>query len=245
MISALEIELAIAGCRKLPRRTVRALDDETKAAYFASRRRAWNASYIQKIDPEVRKARQRANVRRYYARNRERVLAMQSARRAPRKTPRVLLSNEERRARRSARQKRWAAANRDKVRAAQTKHIKKVGGRRTWEENNQDRVREFKRQSAKRYYRKNTERCKARSIEAMHLRRAIGPGLKPHEWREILASHNGMCAYCKTRPGVTRDHVVPVSRGGSHAPDNIVPACKRCNSSKNNRLLSEWTRRPA
>jgi 5-methylcytosine-specific restriction endonuclease McrA len=28
------------------------------------------------------------------------------------------------------------------------------------------------------------------------------------------------------------DHVTPESRGGSHEPDNLVLACRRCNRSK-------------
>ncbi len=37
------------------------------------------------------------------------------------------------------------------------------------------------------------------------------------------------------------DHVIPLSRGGKHALDNVVPACRGCNTSKNDRLPSEWT----
>lgn len=36
------------------------------------------------------------------------------------------------------------------------------------------------------------------------------------------------------------DHVVPISRGGANSIGNIVAACGSCNSSKNDRLLTEW-----
>lgn len=36
------------------------------------------------------------------------------------------------------------------------------------------------------------------------------------------------------------DHVIPLRRGGSNWPDNIVVTCASCNSSKRNRLVSEW-----
>jgi 5-methylcytosine-specific restriction endonuclease McrA len=39
---------------------------------------------------------------------------------------------------------------------------------------------------------------------------------------------------------VSTDHVVPLARGGSHTPDNLVAACHRCNSSKRERLPQEW-----
>lgn len=48
------------------------------------------------------------------------------------------------------------------------------------------------------------------------------------------------CAYC-SKPGVLhRDHVVPRSRGGPDSATNIVMACQACNSSKSDRLPSEW-----
>lgn len=38
---------------------------------------------------------------------------------------------------------------------------------------------------------------------------------------------------------LTMDHVIPLSRGGDHSIDNIVPSCFSCNASKGNKLLSE------
>ena len=36
------------------------------------------------------------------------------------------------------------------------------------------------------------------------------------------------------------DHVVPLSRGGGHRPDNICASCPSCNMRKHSMLLSEW-----
>ena len=36
------------------------------------------------------------------------------------------------------------------------------------------------------------------------------------------------------------DHVVPLSRGGKHEIENLLPACRSCNSSKGAKLLEEW-----
>jgi 5-methylcytosine-specific restriction endonuclease McrA len=38
------------------------------------------------------------------------------------------------------------------------------------------------------------------------------------------------------------DHVVPLSRGGSDGPENIVISCPRCNCSKSSKLPEEWNR---
>ncbi|MDB4875733.1 MAG: hypothetical protein JWM41_2179 [Gemmatimonadetes bacterium] len=36
------------------------------------------------------------------------------------------------------------------------------------------------------------------------------------------------------------DHVIPISRGGSHTRENVVPACRSCNSKKGDLMLLEW-----
>ena len=61
------------------------------------------------------------------------------------------------------------------------------------------------------------------------------------DWSALLEKHGHQCFYCRTKftndNPPTRDHVVPIAKGGSHTKDNIVPACKRCNSSKG---VSVW-----
>lgn len=63
------------------------------------------------------------------------------------------------------------------------------------------------------------------------------------------------CAYCKREMTArsllqfgrltglerTRDHYIPLSRGGTNAKDNIRQACYRCNSIKGNMMPDEWT----
>lgn len=56
-------------------------------------------------------------------------------------------------------------------------------------------------------------------------------------------AQGGRCAYCSTplSKGYHIDHVVPLSRGGSNKPDNLVATCPTCNISKRDRLLhTEW-----
>jgi 5-methylcytosine-specific restriction endonuclease McrA len=56
------------------------------------------------------------------------------------------------------------------------------------------------------------------------------------QWQERLAEYNYCCAYCyKPFPvnELTVDHMQPISRGGTNTIDNLVPACKSCNSRKN------------
>ena len=53
------------------------------------------------------------------------------------------------------------------------------------------------------------------------------------EWENKLKEFHYSCAYCgKSNAKLTKDHVIPVSKGGVNTIDNIVPACWPCNYSK-------------
>ena len=52
--------------------------------------------------------------------------------------------------------------------------------------------------------------------------------------RAVFVRDNFECQYCG-RPAENVDHVVPKSRGGAHTWDNVVAACRPCNSRKENR----------
>src|ERR1700684_2199923 len=56
--------------------------------------------------------------------------------------------------------------------------------------------------------------------------------------RAVFARDGHRCQYCGA-PAENIDHVVPKSRGGLHAWDNVVAACRRCNAAKEDRLLEE------
>jgi 5-methylcytosine-specific restriction endonuclease McrA len=56
--------------------------------------------------------------------------------------------------------------------------------------------------------------------------------------RAIFLRDGGRCQYCGTE-AENIDHVIPKSRGGPHEWENVVAACKRCNSRKEDRLPEE------
>ena len=103
-------------------------------------------------------------------------------------------------------------------------------------------------QNALRYQARHPEKTKIIRQVCRHRRRVReldGPGITTEEWEEIVARFGGICAYCKIAPGTTMDHVVPLSHGGAHAPSNVVPACRKCNSSKHASTPEEWAVRLA
>ena len=78
--------------------------------------------------------------------------------------------------------------------------------------------------------------------ERQDRKRAGGWGRLPRgAWSAIVEFFGSRCAYCLVSlVAPTRDHVQPLSRGGSHSVDNVVPACGSCNSSKQDKTLLEW-----
>jgi 5-methylcytosine-specific restriction endonuclease McrA len=60
--------------------------------------------------------------------------------------------------------------------------------------------------------------------------------------RAVMARDSGLCQYCGLRAD-SIDHVVPRSRGGAHVWDNVVAACRSCNTRKRDRLLHETSMR--
>ncbi len=56
--------------------------------------------------------------------------------------------------------------------------------------------------------------------------------------RAVFARDGHRCQYCGAS-AENIDHVVPRSRGGTHAWDNVVAACRPCNTRKRDHLLEE------
>ena len=60
--------------------------------------------------------------------------------------------------------------------------------------------------------------------------------------RTLFRRDDHRCLYCgnrSTRSQLTRDHVLPASRGGTNKWENVVAACKRCNWQKDNKTPEE------
>lgn len=48
------------------------------------------------------------------------------------------------------------------------------------------------------------------------------------------------CVYCGTNQMLTLDHLIPRFLGGEDSGDDLVCACRSCNSSKNKKDLLDW-----
>lgn len=110
-----------------------------------------------------------------------------------------------------------------------------------WRANNPERCSELRRISRDRNL--DAERLRCRTWAKRHptysnkrKARSIGSHSEA-EWNAIVKKQSGRCAKCQRRVPLTRDHIVPLSRGGSDYAFNIQGLCKSCNCSKHAKML--------
>lgn len=193
----------------------------------ADRRRA-------KPQTEAEKEQARTRARRWYRENRERALANVKA---------------------------HTAANRDAIRERLAKYRKdndKLRAKKAaYYRANKEAAREYRAE----YHRKNAAQLIARvaewrrqnpdahrAQEALRRARKRGAGGKvtKEQIAAIHAGQRGRCWYCSKslkRTGYHVEHRVPLSRGGTNGPENIVLACPPCNLRKGAKTPQEFTGR--
>lgn len=52
------------------------------------------------------------------------------------------------------------------------------------------------------------------------------------EWKELKKRYKYKCAICGKRKPLTKDHIIPLTEGGTDCIKNIQPLCRSCNSKK-------------
>ncbi|MHA7210803.1 HNH endonuclease [Arthrobacter sp. MDT1-65] len=106
-------------------------------------------------------------------------------------------------------------------------------------------------------YERDKDKRIALATEHSHLRRARLKDVASERGITVLALrkiHGDNCCYCGIEMDFNRgprgtiapdratlEHVLPISRGGTHTWDNAALACHHCNTSKNAKTLDEWS----
>jgi hypothetical protein len=68
----------------------------------------------------------------------------------------------------------------------------------------------------------------------------LTPKLAKKRYRQsIYDAWDCKCGYCGD-DATSLDHIIPRFRSGSSNRNNLIPACRRCNTSKASSLITDW-----
>jgi 5-methylcytosine-specific restriction endonuclease McrA len=133
--------------------------------------------------------------------------------------------------------------NREKIRSINRRWNEKHSEKKR----EQDRKRRVKdkdkiRRKIKEWNQSHPENRKASEYRRRALKRKAEGMHTAQQEREQYNRQKGRCYYCGIIVGTVWhvDHVIPLSRGGSNGPENIVIACEHCNTSKKAKMPHEW-----
>lgn len=128
-----------------------------------------------------------------------------------------------------------------------TEHVRRIARegrrRRMLDPTCRDRARGHSRRT----YQRHREKYIAIAANDRAKRKAVDGKITRETLEAAFKGQGGKCFYCGhkvgTRGGRTKwhaDHFIPISRGGTNHPENIVIACEPCNLSKHNKMPWEW-----
>lgn len=150
-------------------------------------------------------------------------------------------------ARRRARE--WYYSNREKAILARRNYYSNNRKSFLWNcalyrKSNADKISKFQmayreshREERKKYDRNRLLNDREKFLGYAAKRRALKAGapvndLTAAQWGAIKKLYGNLCVYCGESKPLTQDHVIPLSKGGSHTASNVVPACRSCNCKK-------------
>lgn len=156
--------------------------------------------------------------------------------------------------------KKWRNKNKQKIKEYHKNYYDKnkeeiLNDAKKYYEENRQRIKEYDAKYRPKYYKENREyyrlrgrknREKNKEIYKMYTQKyrarknSLISNFTTDQWQQCLTHFNHQCAYCGSTESLEQEHVIPVSRGGHYTPDNIIPACRSCNASKNNKIMQDW-----
>lgn len=89
---------------------------------------------------------------------------------------------------------------------------------------------------------KSKEIIKERLIDTGQKKRHGGESkLTEDEWEFSIKYFDNKCCYCgRELVEATKDHIIPLHKGGKLVKENVIPCCRTCNSKKSDNDMEKW-----
>ena len=155
------------------------------------------------------------------------------------------------RARYLALKKSWDDAHRPEISARARVYYQKNKERiKAYARSYQQANRDVSNARTRAWHKAHPAESKANKSNAKHARRALEYATRVDTYgiylwmKRVKSTPVVTCHWCReTLLGILSvfDHVIPISKGGPHTLENLCVCCGSCNSSKKNRLPSQWS----
>lgn len=103
-------------------------------------------------------------------------------------------------------------------------------------DNNRKEILKYK----SRYGKENKEKLKIRNHRRDAEKQKLEHNFTKKEWEECKKHFEYKCAYCGEKLLLTQEHFIALHNGGEYTKNNIIPACRSCNSSKQDKDFFVW-----
>lgn len=104
-----------------------------------------------------------------------------------------------------------------------------------WRAKNKQRILEYDRKYRERKPEVHRDKERRRKLQ----KKKVSGNHTYKQWEDLLKRFDYRCFMCGKRGKLTRDHITPISKGGSDDIENILPLCSSCNSQKGSQGI-EW-----
>jgi 5-methylcytosine-specific restriction endonuclease McrA len=137
-----------------------------------------------------------------------------------------------------------ADRRRDAVNSSARSYYKRKGAKRRRERMFDPVVRAAVLAKDRAWHKANPEKSAALAKAKKAKRRAAGT-ISAADIRRIADKQGGRCYWCGVLFGLKyhADHYIPVARGGTSDPENMVASCPPCNLSRRDKMPGEWSPR--
>jgi 5-methylcytosine-specific restriction endonuclease McrA len=102
--------------------------------------------------------------------------------------------------------------------------------------NNKIGALEYQRQ----YMKNNKDKIAIYRNKSRAIKKKLENNLTLKQWDFIKQHFNNCCAYCGEEKPLAQEHFIPLSKDREYTHNNIIPACKSCNSSKSDSDFYKW-----